>query len=205
LRKIKEKQEQFSRLLILNIEEERKRISMDLHDDIGQTLSVIKSKVINSVKPTEIEEDIAKVINQTREISRSLYPSSLEKIGLIRSVASLMQDLQSVKGLECSYEIDESVLTLSINIQTNIYRIIQECVNNTIKHSGATGLKVSIIKTNDEYEFLYLDNGIGIKNKRKSEGIGLLSILERAKILNGSVEIDDKNEKGFKLILKFKN
>ncbi len=205
LRKIKEKQEQFSQLLILNIEEERKRISMDLHDDIGQSLSVIKSKVINSVTPLEIEEDIARVINQTREISRSLYPSSLEKIGLIRSVASLMQDLQSVKGLECSYEIDESVLLMSINSQTNIYRIIQECVNNTIKHSGATGLKVSIIKYNDEYEFIYLDNGIGIKNKRKNEGIGLLSILERAKILNGSVEIDDKNEKGFKLMLKFKN
>jgi tetratricopeptide (TPR) repeat protein len=205
LRKIKEKQEQFSRLLILNIEEERKRISMDLHDDIGQSLSVIKSKVINNVKQNEIEEDIARVINQTREISRNLYPSSLEKIGLIRSVASLMQDLQSLKELECSYDIDESILTLSISTQTNIYRIIQECVNNTIKHSGATGLKVSIKKVNEEFVFTYLDNGIGIKSKRKADGIGLLSILERAKIINGNVEIDEKMEKGFKLILKFKN
>ena len=208
LRKIKEKQEQFSRMLIKNIEEERKRISMDLHDDIGQSLSIIKSKVISisdSNSKNDIEGDLARVINQTREISRNLYPSSLEKIGLIRAVASLMQDLQTLKGLECSYDITESILNTSKEIQTNVYRIIQECVNNTIKHSGATGLKVTIEKTDNEYILTYKDNGIGLASKRKSDGIGLLSIQERAKIIKGNVELNEKGEKGFKLILKFKH
>ncbi len=204
LRKVKEKQEQFSKLLINNIEEERKRISMDLHDDIGQALSIIKSKVINIIKSKEIEDDLSRVINQTREISRNLYPSGLEKIGLIRSVASLMQDLQSLKGLECSYDINESILTVSKEIQTNIYRIIQECVNNTVKHSGASGLKVSIKRMNNEFILTYMDNGTGLKAKKNTQGIGLLSIQERAKIINGSIEIDERIEKGFKLILKFK-
>ncbi|MBI5540589.1 MAG: sensor histidine kinase [Bacteroidia bacterium] len=204
LRKLKEEQEQFSRLLIMNIEQERKRISMDLHDDIGQSLSIIKSKVINNLQSDEIQDELAKVINQTREISRNLYPSNLEKIGLIRAIASLMQDLQSLKTLECSYDIDESVLSLSIDIQTNIFRIVQECVNNTIKHSGASGLKASIKKINDEFVFTYMDNGIGLKNKRNIGGMGILSIQERAKIINGNVEIEEKNEKGFRLTLKFK-
>ena len=207
LRKLKEKQEQFSRLLIQNIEEERKRISMDLHDDIGQTLSVIKSKVVNNLneeKKEEIQEDISKIINQTREISRNLYPSSLEKIGIIRAIAVLMEDLQAIKGLECSYEIDEGILNFSKEVQTNLYRIIQECVNNTVKHSGATGLKVTIEKNNDEFIFTYKDNGTGIKFKKNSKGIGLLSIQERVKILKGSLEIDEKNDRGFKLILRFK-
>lgn len=204
LRKLKQKQEQFSRLLIMNIEEERKRISMDLHDDIGQSLSIIKSKVINNVQSDEIQSELAKVISHTREISRNLYPSSLEKIGLIRAVASLMQDLQSLQMLECSYDMDESVLTLSKDTQTNIFRIVQECVNNTIKHSGASGLKASIKKVGDEFVFTYMDNGVGLKNKKNNRGMGLLSIQERAKIINGSVEIEEKNEKGFRLSLKFK-
>jgi signal transduction histidine kinase len=194
-------------MLINNIEEERKRISMDLHDDIGQSLSIIKSKIINVAKTentNDIENDLARVINQTREISRNLYPSSLEKIGLVRAVASLMQELQNVKGLECSYDIDEAILEASKDIQTNIYRIIQECVNNTIKHAGATGLKVTINKAGNEYLMTYVDNGTGIKNKRNVPGIGLLSINERAKIINGHVEIDEKNDKGFRLMLKFK-
>ena len=206
LRKLREKQQIFSKMLIENIEEERKRIAMDLHDDIGQNLSVIKSKVIQSGVNAnkELESDISNLIEQTREISRNLYPSNIEKIGLIRAVASLMESLQIVKNLECSYEICNEVLELPFKIQTNLFRIIQECINNTVKHSGATGLKITINEKNGEFVMIYLDNGIGIKTKKSSNGIGLMSIQERARIINGNIEIDDKTERGFRLILKFK-
>ncbi|MBS1637459.1 MAG: hypothetical protein JST26_16205 [Bacteroidetes bacterium] len=208
-KKLREKQEQFSRQLIQNVEEERSRISQDLHDDIGQSLSIIRSKVSKSFTGKDIDPDLdselSRVIEQTREMSHRLYPSYLEKIGLIRSVARLVESIQSATTIECSFDIDEVVEQLPVNVKTHLYRIIQECTNNTIKHSGATALKISILHKQDEFHLIYQDNGHGLSGKEKSEGMGMLSIRERAKIINGIVYLDDKVQKGLKLIVKFKH
>jgi signal transduction histidine kinase len=205
--KLREKQEQFSRQLIDNIEEERKRIAQDLHDDIGQSLSIVKSRITKmkghcEMDDTGIENEVGRVIEQTRQISHSLYPSYLEKIGLVRSVARLMEKIQDATTIQCSFEISENVDELSLQIKTHLYRIIQECVNNTVKHSGATALKVSIEQKNKGFQLVYQDNGKGLSKENK-EGLGILSITERAKIINADIEIPDKTSKGFKLIVTF--
>lgn len=206
LRKVREKQEQYSKKLLENIEEERKRIAMDLHDDIGQNLTIVKSKLAGTLPESlpEIEQDLSRVIEQTREISRELYPSNIEKIGIVRAVASLLEKLQMHRGLECSYEISDDVLVLPVSVQTHLFRIIQECVNNTVKHSGASGLKITIEEKSGEYTFCYMDNGSGLRNQKSTGGIGLLSIRERARMINGKPEMDEKTEKGFRLVIKFK-
>jgi two-component system NarL family sensor kinase len=204
-RKLREKQASFSQQLIENIEEDRLRISMDLHDDIGQSLSMIKSKmaVLNPESENKnLETELARVIEQTRELSKNLYPSYLEKIGLVRSIARLMENIQSSTNIECSFDVTDSVEHLSLQTKTHIYRIIQECTNNTIKHAKASALKTSIVEKNNEYVVIYQDNGIGMSHKQKN-GLGLLSIKERAKIINGSVNFEDKTNKSFKLTLKF--
>ncbi len=207
LKKIREKQEFFSRQLIENIEGERLRIARDLHDDIGQSLSMIKSKISTGKKEEaqNLEGELGRVIEQTREISKNLYPSYLEKIGLVRSVARLVENIQASTKLECSFEIADEVDLLSINTKTHIYRILQECVNNTIKHAGASALKISISHTNNEYQLIYLDNGKGLEDIKGINGMGLFSIKERAKIINGNLNFSDKTHSGFKLILKFKH
>jgi len=207
--KLREKQESFSRQLIEKIEEDRARISMDLHDDIGQSLSMLKSKIVSGKIEHDREEkilesELSRVIEQTREISRSLYPSYLEKIGLVRSVASLSESIQSSTGIECSYDITDKVEELPLNIKTHLYRILQECTNNTIKHSGATALKISVSEKNNEFILVYRDNGRGIGNKQ-DKGLGILSMKERVKIINGAVHIEDKQSKSFMLTLKFKS
>lgn len=210
-RKSRKQQQYFSQQLIVSIEEERNRIAKDLHDDIGQSLSAIKSSVhFLAAKSNDIEKlnalelNIGSVIDQTRDISRKLYPSYLEKIGLVRSVARLMDDIQQNSNLVCSFEIDETVNNLSIDKLTHIYRIVQECVNNTIKHAEASALKVTIEKKDDDFMLIYQDNGKGItKNDIKNSGIGFMSLKERARILNGELIITDNSGKGFKLILNF--
>ncbi len=203
--KLREKQESFSRQLIENIERDRLRISMDLHDDIGQSLSMIKSKIAllkSNQEDKSLEKELSRVIEQTREISSSLYPSYLEKIGLVRSIAQLMENIQSSSHLECSFDISENIESLPILVKTHIYRILQECTNNTLKHAKASALKISITKKENEFILIYQDNGIGLTAKRKN-GLGLLSIQERAKIINGSVSFENKLNKSFKLTLKF--
>ncbi len=203
--KIREKQASFSQQLIENIEEDRLRISMDLHDDIGQSLSMIKSKIAVLKQDSEhkiLETELSRVIEQTREISKNLYPSYLEKIGLVRSVARLMENIQSSTKIECSFDVTDKVESLSLQTKTHIYRILQECTNNTIKHAKASALKTSITEKSGEFIVVYQDNGIGMSSKQKN-GLGLLSIRERAKIINGSVSFEDKTNKSFKLTLKF--
>ncbi|HXU27753.1 MAG TPA: tetratricopeptide repeat protein [Bacteroidia bacterium] len=205
-RKIREKQDEFSKQLIQSIEEERHRIARDLHDDIGQSLSILKSKTSkeNSDK-LEIKEELERIIEQTREISNNLYPSHLEKIGLVRSIAGLIENIQSSVGIECSFNIAPDVENLSSSTKTHLFRIIQECTNNTIKHANASALKVSIDSKKDGFIYTYIDNGQGTNKQKSNIGLGLNSIRERAKILNGSLQIDDKLAKGFKLIIEFKN
>lgn len=203
--KLREKQALFSRQLIENIEADRLRISMDLHDDIGQSLSMIKSKLSHTKCSQEdklLETELSRVIEQTREISRNLYPSYLEKIGLVRSIARLMENVQTSSKLECSFDVSDKVDDLPIGTKTHLYRILQECANNTIKHAKASALKISISEEKGSFTLVYQDNGLGISSKQK-EGLGLLSIQERAKIINGTVSFDNKSNKSFKLTLHF--
>lgn len=204
----RKQQQEFSSKLIENLEQERSRISKDLHDDIGQSLSVVKSKVhlFNKGQIQNLiglEETLDDIIEQTRQISRSLYPSYLEKIGLARSVASMLDKVQRDTNLVCSFDIVEDVEKLDLEIKTHLYRIIQECVNNTLKHSGATALKITIYKENELLKLTYQDNGKGIRKQDFSSGMGFMSIRERVRIINGILNLDEKQEKGFKLSIKF--
>ncbi|MGZ3903487.1 MAG: tetratricopeptide repeat-containing sensor histidine kinase [Bacteroidia bacterium] len=207
LKKTREQQEYFSRQLIESAEAERLRISRDLHDDIGQSLSMIKSKIsAGKVESSQnLEGELGRVIEQTREISKNLYPSYLEKIGLVRSVARLVENIQSSTKLECSFDVSEDIDYLPITTKTHIYRILQECVNNTIKHSGATALKISIELHANEFFLTYQDNGKGLEETKAVNGIGMFSIRERAKIIHANLHIGDKTQKGFKLTMSFKN
>lgn len=198
----------FSQNLISSIDDERSRISRDLHDDIGQSLSIVKSKVsmFNSGKINVIDglqDEIGDLINQTRRISHYLHPSFLEKIGLSRSLASLLDKTQSSTNMVCNLDLCEETDDLSIEMKTQVYRIFQECINNSIKHAQATALKVSIEFSEDFYFLSYQDNGIGIKDPAHLTGFGIMTIKERAKSLKGRTTIFT-NVSGFKLTIKFK-
>jgi signal transduction histidine kinase len=201
--KLRAQQEQFSQMLIKDIEAERARIARDLHDDIGQSLSIIKSKVNQDKGQGSVGEELSRVIEQTREISRNLYPAYLEKIGLVRALATLMEKVQASTGIECSFDIDERIESKSMEAKTHIYRIVQECVNNTIKHSGANALKVSVRASGNDFFLTYRDNGKGIASAKTGNGLGLQSIQERVKMFDGTITWGDKNEKGFVLNIKF--
>ncbi len=198
----------FSQSLISSIDQERSRISRDLHDDIGQSLSIVKSKVsmFNSGKISAIdglEHDIGDLINQTRRISHDLHPSFLEKIGLSRSLSTLLDKTQDVTGIVCNLDLCEETDQMSAEMKTQVYRIYKECINNSIKHAKASALKVSIEFSDDFYSLKYKDNGIGLKESTQLSGFGMMTIKERAKILNGKTTIFT-NTNGFKLLIKFR-
>ena len=207
-RKLREKQNYFSKQLIIQTEEERSRIARDLHDDIGQSLSILKTGLFKSETKKEndrkMEQEIERIIDQTRQISRSLYPSYIEKIGLGPSVAMLAENIQKNKNIEVSFDINERIEDLPIDTKTHLFRVLQECVSNTLKHSGAKALKIMIVNGNDNFIMTYVDNGSWSMQGKVSNGMGLLSIKERVKIIGGTLILEQNQPRGFKLIVKFK-
>lgn len=207
VRLVRKQQQKFTQKLIESIDNERSRISKDLHDDIGQSLSAIKSKLnllntgkINDVTGLDIE--VGEVIDHTRNISHSLHPSMIQKLGLERSLVSLTEKTQTNSHIVCSLDIRCSLDDLSLESQTQIYRIMQECINNTLKHSDAAALKISIKEQLNELIIKYQDNGKGIEESQKhNQGIGMMTIQERALSLNGKISIMSAKNKGFKLFL----
>jgi signal transduction histidine kinase len=201
-------QKKFSQDLIETLDEERRRISADLHDGIGQSLSFVKAqsqrlKRGDDINLDEIINSIGEIIDQTRTISHRLHPSSLEKIGLKRSIESLLEKVESQTGIITSYELDEEIERFKPEQKTQIYRITQECINNTLKHAKARAIRVMIEKSEDGFKYSYQDNGTGMEfNNKKTLGLGLMTMKERAHKINAKLSYITYPGKGFKLIMK---
>lgn len=208
-KKMREKQTYFSKQLIIQTEEERSRIARDLHDDIGQSLSILKTGLFKTESKKAIDQkmelEIERIIDQTRQISRALYPSYIEKIGLTPSIAMLAENIQKNKNIEFSFDIHEKTEELPVATKTHLFRILQECVSNTLKHSGASALKIIIEVLNNDFVMTYIDNGNWIQQNKTVNGMGLLSIKERIKIIGGVGAVEQNQPKGFKLTVKFKS
>lgn len=183
----KNKKKKFAYLLLQSQEDERKRIAKELHDGIGQTLLAIKGQTANKLIDLTIEE--------LRNISRNLHPIQLEKLGLKAAIESIIKDASAGSPIYFSSEIDNLDQILSPQIQINIYRIIQECVSNILKHSQATAARVIIKKTSRIFNIIIFDNGIGfnVSANKNRKSLGLSYIKERVDLINGKLHLHSKS------------
>lgn len=195
----REKQKEFSILLIQTQEEERKRISKDLHDGIGQNLLMIKSECGNNTPLVEI------TIDELRTISRNLHPVQLEKLGLKEALESVVQQTEKASGIFFSHHIEDINGLLNSNQQINLFRLIQECMNNIIKHSKAKSARITVEKQGDSVITTIFDDGVGfdISAVKKKKTLGLTSMSERVKLMNGNLVIMSGN-KGTRTEIKIK-
>lgn len=189
---VKEKSQwlRFTRQLLNKTEEERKRIANDLHDSVNNDLLLIKSG-LQKKSPIEIETKIDELMNQVRAISRNLHPVMFEELGLQDSVEQLALRVQEHNQFILNTEIDYH-RCLSSTDELQLYRIIQEAVNNMIKYSKA---EAGIIRLNEEKEKLIIeikDNGIGFQvaeTLSSKKSFGLHNIIERSKAIHGHANI----------------
>jgi signal transduction histidine kinase len=198
------RESKFSSALLDKLEEERGRIARDLHDGLGQSLVILKNKFHNlEVTPIELKDQIdtnfTETIEEVRSISRSLIPPELRRLGLRTSIKKMMLDIENASGIVATMELD-LVDEMKLNE-------IQELTSNTLKHAGATSLKLEFIKISDGFKIVYQDNGVGLnaeKTLAESNSIGLKSIDQRLKLLNGSIKFE-KPPKGLKAVIKIKH
>lgn len=190
-------------------EKERKRIAGDLHDGVGQTMSAAKMNLSaigselhfsNTEQKAAFEKAMALVddgCKEVRNVSHNIMPNALLKSGLATAVRDFLNKIDS-KVLQVNLYTEGMQERLPKNIETVLYRVVQECVNNTIKHAAANILDMTIIKDEDGVSITIEDNGKGfdIVTAQAKEGIGLQNITTRIHYLKGTVEWDSAPGKG---------
>jgi signal transduction histidine kinase len=200
-------------------EQERQRIASDLHDDVGAILSTTKLYLSHLVEGEQESNDIAKkvenlvdnAIHNLRGISRNISPHNLEKFGLNSAIEDICLQINAAHKLKISFEsnLDKRLV---LEIELNIYRIVQELLNNTIKHSGASEASISIdfSEENEHLTLKYKDNGKGIekhlfeKNNIKNMGLGLKNITSRVELLKANIHYIFEQNHGFNVIISLK-
>ena len=136
-------QERFSQELLVSQEEERKRISKDLHDGLGQRLLLIKNNVLKT-KDEDTKKLVETAIDEVRSISRNLHPFQLQELGITKAIEHTVNQIDENTSLFISAEIDNIDNIFSKKQEINLYRIIQESLSNVIKHASAEAGKVVI-------------------------------------------------------------
>lgn len=204
------KQQELKARAILEAEEnERQRIARDLHDGVGQMMSAAKMNLsaIESELPFNNEtqrQDFSRVINlvdescrEVRTVSHIMMPNALLKNNLATAIHDFVNKLSNKELLVHVYTegLDEK---LDSNVETVLYRVIQECVHNAIKHAGAGTLDISLIRDKDGISGTIEDNGKGFDpaDQEKFEGIGLRNIITRIEYLRGTVDFDSAPGRG---------
>jgi PAS domain S-box-containing protein len=187
-------------------EDERRRISRELHDELGQGLLVLKlqAKSIENGLQTEQQQslnecremraNLDQVVDNVRRLSRDLSPTMLEDLGLSAAVHRLIRDFSRHYPIE--YRLQETDINdlFQMEAQVTIYRLIQECLTNIGKHSQASLLTVAINKTHDRVSFIIQDNGRGFNPAQRrypatDQGMGLAAMEERARMVGGALSI----------------
>ena len=203
------RQKQQASIEVINAEEnERKRIAGDLHDGVGQLLTAANFN-LQALEAFVVKDDLSQglfqktlaLINESgvevRGLSHNLMPNALVKKGLVNAVRDFISQIHDQK-LKIFLETDGLNHALPTHIESVLYRIIQECVNNVIKHARATQLDISLLQDDTGINILIEDNGIGfsVAEVQQKDGIGLQNLSSRIQYLNGSIEWDTAPGKG---------
>ena len=196
---------------VVGQEKERTEIGKELHDNINQMLAsanlylqMARTEKDHSeehiVRGTEI---IVKVINEIRHLSKSLVGPDTRQIGLVDCISELADTIKAGTKIKVEFSHSEGLETLQPDVKLTVYRVIQEQVNNIIKHANAANIVIHLERTDQGLYLLVSDDGPGFDVAKKRNGIGLNNILSRVAIHRGKLKIDSSPGKGCCLTVTF--
>lgn len=198
-----------------SIEEERTRIARNLHDGIGQNLSLLRINLLklkdseNGVEHHEIDSAIVSLeeaISELKTISYSLKPKLLEELGLGVSINHLVNRATTNSGVKSEFQVVGKEIRLENKLEITVFRVVQEALNNMIKYSQASNFSVQLIFEPLHLKLIIADDGTGfdfkevMKNKRNEKGMGLFNMMERIETLGGIFKVESSGETGTLLI-----
>ena len=193
------------------LEEERARISREIHDELGQALTAMKLDLSSirrgllsdglaekADKVHEIEQGATRIIRTVRKIATDLRPGILDELGVVAAIKWMAKNFQNRTGISCKVTVRGADIISESTRTTAIFRVVQEALTNVMRHAAASQVNVSLEKRDDTLVLEVRDNGIGIKEERifHSRSLGLVGIRERVLMLGGEASISGKPGEG---------
>ena len=208
-------------------EDEQKRIALELHDELGQSLAALKlqirvieqeqagtahaSREALMVRLQELRHAIKEIIENVRRLSKNLSPVIIDDLGLDSAIEYLIDQFTDLYNIQCRRKGPAAGAVFSRNCHLHIYRLLQEALNNCGKHSGATMVELAIQQEDDCAILIIKDNGRGFSKEEvlaipvKDRGIGLTVMMERAKMMSGTIAVHTAPGQGTEIIFTLPN
>jgi len=191
-------QEAFSQNLISAREEERTTVARDLHDSVGQKLMLL-TKITRTNKNNELETLSSSSLEELRTVLRGLHPPAIKDLGITKAIEALVNEVDSHTDIFFTNDIENIDNILSNDNALHLYRIIQESLNNIVKHANAKATFVNIEKVKKQILVEIKDNGNGFdfsKNTKHGAHFGMKTLKERAKIIRSKLDIVSQQNQG---------
>jgi PAS domain S-box-containing protein len=209
LKQLEEEQHTYTSHLVEAIERERTRTARELHDSLGQSLTLISFTInelkrdnshhdINQQNLLDIQTGVVSMMESIRRICADLRPALLDELGLSEALEWQCKDFTRRSGIPCSFTFDGDCCDDNRECQMTIFRIVQESQNNTIKHAAASKASFSLYKKDGFVYVEFIDDGVGFTTQKSSgdRSFGIIGMRERAKALGATFEIISSKGKG---------
>lgn len=205
---------QLSGELVRAQEEERKSISRELHDEVGQTLTALGIEIGNieglrSTSGPQFDEHVAdarrltqKTLKIVRDLAMGLRPSMLDDAGLVPALRWQIREFSKQVGVPVDLQIDGSLDKLPENVSTCVYRVVQEALTNCARHANAHNVRIALHGKEERISLAIQDDGVGFDPSRDASGIGIIGIEERVRELGGNLTITSEHKRGALLLVE---
>lgn len=197
----------------LEIQEQTlKNIAWELHDNIGQLLSVATMQLnllasslskAESEKVNDTKEVVAQTVSEVRTLSKVLNSDVIKNNGLLHSIRVEMNRFNRLQYLEAEFKLIGDEKLIADEVEIIIFRILQEMFSNVMKHAKATKLQVQVTYTDTDVEIQVIDNGVGFNINEKRDSSGMHTMKSRADLIGASFELNSKENEGTSLFLKY--
>jgi signal transduction histidine kinase len=196
-------------------EDERTRISRELHDEFGQTLTaakitlqMLRTRADNPAVADGLAQSVSMVdgmIHQARDIARGLRPALLDEAGLVPALEHHLQSASARSGVQIDLHAGAGVAAVPAGLNTTVFRIVQEAVSNALRHAGARVISVTLEAQPDALRLVVADDGVGFdpdvvgQRIRRGEHLGLLGMTERVRNAGGTIELESRPGAGSRI------
>lgn len=174
-------------------EQERQHLAQILHDDLGQHLALLKLKLTEGILSEKRQEELISILDETfnrlRKITFECSPPTLKDFGFLGALEDRLSELQKASGIECRLECESRKLKIKSPFDLTLYRLVQESLNNVVRHSGARAVVVRLNKDKKNLCLEVEDNGRGLTAPPNKYGFGIPSMKERVNLLRGKFSI----------------
>lgn len=206
------KQKEINEAMISVQEKERYEISTELHDNVNQQLTVAMMYIASAEQKFKDESGLLKqssgfilhAIEEIRKLSQTLVTPLIKHFGLSKAIEGLLDDIAAVNTLQIDLTADTFFEDdIKYDFKLSIFRMVQEQMNNIIKHAQASQVNIELMRNNHMIYLKIVDNGVGFDSNQQRKGIGLYNIISRAEVYNGVVDIQTAPGKGCGLYITF--